>query len=233
MLNWLLRYQPVIRVLEKEPGVPSVLDVGSGWFGLSWYWPHPVVQTDLLFPPPAPSQPRPGRAAFVRSSAERLPFADNTFDVVVSLDMLEHLPDAIRVESLRELTRVARQLVLLAFPQGETAARVDRNLARALRLIPRRNVPPWLAEHVAQERYPDEQLVSGSLPKGWVIESRLDVGNAPLQGMIVLAEELPLFHRVTALAERRWRTRPAPGFLNRGRPYRHLYLLRSQGLPHG
>ena len=93
MLNWILRYEPVIRLLD-EMDATSVLDVGSGWSGLSWYWPHRVVQTDLNFAgSPPPPRSREGEAGTVRSTAERLPFADDAFDFAVALDMMEHLPD--------------------------------------------------------------------------------------------------------------------------------------------
>lgn len=226
MLNWLLRYQPVLDVLEAEPSTPSVLDVGSGWFGLTWYWPHKAVQTDLWFPSPAPSGARPGHPVFVRATADQLPFADDSFDVVVSLDMVEHLPQQIRQTSIQELTRVARRLVVLAFPEGDAARQLDRVIAVVLRYTPGRSVPPWLNEHLSQQGYPDDRLVAGSLPPGWMIASQHGVGNAVLQGAAVLAEELPGLHWLTRSAERRLLNRGVPTFMNAGRPYRKMYLLR-------
>lgn len=43
-----------------------------------------------------------------------LPFADRSFDVVLATLVLHHLPDALQVDALRELARVARRAVLVA-----------------------------------------------------------------------------------------------------------------------
>ena len=51
-------------------------------------------------------------------NGERLPFEDSSFDAVVSLDTLEHLPKGRRVEFCTEMVRVARDVVILSAPLG-------------------------------------------------------------------------------------------------------------------
>lgn len=46
------------------------------------------------------------RAAFVQGDAQDLPFADDSFDVIVSCETIEHVPDASK--ALREMLRVSR-----------------------------------------------------------------------------------------------------------------------------
>jgi ubiquinone/menaquinone biosynthesis C-methylase UbiE len=54
------------------------------------------------------------RASLVRGDACALPFRDGTFDVVICLEVLEHLPDPGR--ALREVRRVSRGGCLLSVP---------------------------------------------------------------------------------------------------------------------
>lgn len=51
---------------------------------------------------------------FLRTDLEDLPFLDNSFDVVLSSHVLEHLPNL--KKGLRELYRVTRSLALIAMP---------------------------------------------------------------------------------------------------------------------
>jgi ubiquinone/menaquinone biosynthesis C-methylase UbiE len=53
-------------------------------------------------------------ATFIQGDAEHLPVADQSFDVVISSHVLEHLPDL--DAGARELTRVARKRVIVAMP---------------------------------------------------------------------------------------------------------------------
>ncbi|MGB2580836.1 MAG: class I SAM-dependent methyltransferase [Minisyncoccia bacterium] len=51
---------------------------------------------------------------FLVGDAEKLPFPDNTFDLVVSSHVLEHLPDF--DEGLREIMRVTKKRAVIAIP---------------------------------------------------------------------------------------------------------------------
>ncbi|MEQ9560262.1 MAG: class I SAM-dependent methyltransferase [Rhodospirillales bacterium] len=56
----------------------------------------------------------PGEDIVACNIQEGLPFEDNAFDIVVALDVLEHLDDPHRV--MPELFRVARQAVFISLP---------------------------------------------------------------------------------------------------------------------
>ncbi len=50
------------------------------------------------------------------ASIEKLPFPDNSFDLVVCAQVLEHLPEAVLEKGVRELARVARRWVFVSVP---------------------------------------------------------------------------------------------------------------------
>ena len=223
MLNWYLRYRPIMSVLESS-GAEDVLDVGSGWFGLSWYWPYRVIQTDIDFSGDRPREgDRAGQAVFVCSTAEKLPFANNSFDFALSSDMLEHLPEAVRAPSVAELTRVARRGVIVGFPTG-SARIVDLFFARLLRL--RGHAPPaWLSEHLAQVSDPDRRTVEQALPVGWEISGEYRNGNALFSALVGLSEMWGATAPMAAKAERRLRGRTLWPLADARPVVRVIYLL--------
>jgi len=58
-------------------------------------------------------------AVFLQGDGERLPFADDSFDVVVSLDALEHTPSPLA--AVKEMCRVARSKIVVATPNATVA----------------------------------------------------------------------------------------------------------------
>src|SRR4051794_26584449 len=84
-----LRYDAVIRLFADRyrPDL-DILEVGSGSGGVTQFLHHPVTGVDRAFERTAETttewlQP-------VHGSADDLPLADASFDVVLSLEMLEH-----------------------------------------------------------------------------------------------------------------------------------------------
>lgn len=144
MLNWLSRYAFVVAELglDQQGGLTeSVLDVGCGPHGLSCAVPgSEFVGIDVLFPGPV----APGMIA-LRNAPGPLPFEDASFESVICLDVLEHIPPGQRAAFVDELARVAARRVLLACPSSEGGWIDDsvRGLYRS-RGMPE---PEWLTEH--------------------------------------------------------------------------------------
>jgi hypothetical protein len=145
-LGQLVRLVPVLDALRDLPG-GTLLDVGSGALGIVDFldperW--QVTAIDQSFGdygawvrPPSTSATR------VVGDVRALPFDDDAFDVVVALDLLEHVPHADRARALGELGRVARRRAIVAAPAGPDALESDRRLAASLR-----RPPGWLTEHL-------------------------------------------------------------------------------------
>ena len=116
-----LRYRAVHRALRPlvEKG-SSVLEVGAGAVSIGRYLKCRTTAVDTSFGPARdPSIDR------VSASACALPFPDGVWDVVCSIDMLEHIPPARRAEAIAEMVRVGKNLIAVALPVGEGAFKED------------------------------------------------------------------------------------------------------------
>ena len=92
---------------ERGAAPPRLLDVGCGTGGtLERLGPFGCAVGLDLEPLALQFCRERGHAALVRGSATALPFADRSFDVVLALDVLEHIPD--HEAAAREIARVLR-----------------------------------------------------------------------------------------------------------------------------
>jgi SAM-dependent methyltransferase len=148
MLNQLARYSAVVPIADEADG-ETLLEVGSGSEGIARFaeerWQITVCDRDFT-DYGAVEVPDDGLRR-VEGDVTKLPFEDGEFDVVVALDLLEHLPAELRATALGELARVTRSRLIAGCPCGERALRADRTLARYYGLQPRAT-PPWLVEHL-------------------------------------------------------------------------------------
>jgi len=99
----------LLRQLDVAPGA-RVLEVGAAPGPLERFLPD----MELFF------TDRYGEHSgrYVVADGARLPFADETFDAVITLDTLEHVPAADRESFLAQCSRVSRDLVVLSAPHA-------------------------------------------------------------------------------------------------------------------
>lgn len=150
-LNHLVRFEPVLGLLSEIDAAGGwLLDVGSGSRGIGSLLPPSwrAIALDASFDDYG-ARPRRGAPSShqILGDVRGLPFTDRAFDVVVSIDMLEHLPANERPTAIGEICRVARTLAVIACPAGSEALAADRRLAARFR-EGGRMVPRWLEEHV-------------------------------------------------------------------------------------
>ena len=176
-LNHLVRLLPVAD-LVRDAAPRTVLDVGSGSRGVARWLPHglTVVALDHSFDDYGAASRPAGDALAVLGDVARLPFVDDAFDVVIAVDLLEHLPSGLRATAVHHLVRVARHRVVIAGPAGQAAYDADTRLAGVLHGRPG-GVPPWLQEHV-DNGFPEiDELRELLAPHGDVsVHGNLNVG---------------------------------------------------------
>lgn len=131
----------------------SVLEVGSGVLQeLALFLPEDkIIFFDKSFPPQVT-----GRQEFVTGNATNLPFRAEAFDLVVSIDVYEHIPAPERSVYLHELLRCARRMVILAAPFADGLVITYEKLCHEYYKAIHGKEHPWLKEHL-ENGLPDLQ----------------------------------------------------------------------------
>ena len=118
------------RIAELITATGSILDVGGSLKELRHFVNHPITTADVI-------------GGDIIYDGNHLPFKDKSFDIVVSLDTIEHVPALARPQFLAEALRVAKYEVIIAAPMGTLAhQQAEANLLK--------NYPldRYLQEHV-------------------------------------------------------------------------------------
>lgn len=155
------RYQVTVDLLAALHARPRsrLLEVGGAPAPVeSFLQQHDIVVVDI-------EGKRSGRYALADGS--RLPFSDRTFDIVIALDTLEHVPASRRPSFLSEMRRVSRDLVVISAP----FANADVVLAEdALNSFVRHRFGgdfPTLDEHREHGLPQLEAVISSITAAGW------------------------------------------------------------------
>jgi SAM-dependent methyltransferase len=154
------RYGALARALRATlgPGRWKVLDVGDGsGYLLAFDEEVDAVALDLQMA----ADPLPGSVRVIGDGA-RLPWADRTFDAVVSSDTLEHVPPPARPAFVAELARVSRDVTILAAPFDTPGVAGAEELVRRFALLATSRPQEQLEEHL-EHGLPDLEVTRRAL----------------------------------------------------------------------
>jgi hypothetical protein len=118
-----LRYLPFVDTIRTSGEHTTILEVGSAGIGIAPYIRRQVTGVDIIFEPPFHPLLKQ-----IKGSALDIPFDNNSFDVVLSVDMFEHLKGHDRKKAIHEMMRVAKKKVLIGVPCGKQAHEQDEEL---------------------------------------------------------------------------------------------------------
>lgn len=119
-----LRYSPIVSEIKKAKlENAKILEIGPGSLGVIPYLKTKIDGIDVDF-----SGPKTQLLSKIKGKATELPFRKNTYDVSISVDVLEHLKKEERENAVLEMLRVTKKLALIVVPIGSSAEIQDRNL---------------------------------------------------------------------------------------------------------
>jgi len=119
-----LRYLPVISEITKANLLDSkILEIGSGSLGITPYLRKEIEGIDIDF-----SGPQTKLIKKNKGNADNLPFKKNTYDVTISVDVIEHLAKERREMTIYEQLRVTSKLAVIVVPTGEYSQEQDKIL---------------------------------------------------------------------------------------------------------
>jgi len=112
------RFLETVDLLLSDLDFQTLLDVGSGegivFRRIAQRFHPQITALDIDFARVKAAQDHDGDTPLLNASAESLPFADNAFDLVLLLEVLEHVGNPQQV--LAEARRVSRRFLLLSVP---------------------------------------------------------------------------------------------------------------------
>ncbi len=159
MINQKIRYSVVYDYIKNlNTNNYSICEVGSGNFGMGRFLRKlPFTGVDTNFTDYSGSvKPFPKYMTPVKADATKnLPFSNDSFDLVVCMDVFEHIPREKRTPYIEELLRISNEAVLIGFPCGRKSLKSDLRQRNIIRFF-KRKVPAWLEEHIDGE-YPGEK----------------------------------------------------------------------------
>lgn len=159
---------------------------------------------------------------FIVADATALPFPDQGFDAVVSLDVLEHIPVPLRTRAVAEMARVAGRAVIVGFPPEQVwvkDAEVDAN-SRWFELFGEDYI--WLQEHKEFGLVETDEIVA-TLEAAGLTVLRFGQGNAKLWASLMGAHfikvKFPELEPLVSAADRLYNSRVFVGD-HSDQPYR-------------
>jgi 2-polyprenyl-6-hydroxyphenyl methylase/3-demethylubiquinone-9 3-methyltransferase len=246
MLNQLMRYVPLIHLIKRER-CDRILEVGGGFSGVNRYLPEKVViGVDISFNDSGNAGN--GRFFPVKGMAQRLPFTDNSFPVVVCSDVLEHICTDEREAVIRELWRVSSGRIYLSFPVNETYGKWEQRLLALYKLF-KIEIPDWMADHI-RKGLPSEKSAAGFLKENKMSFKVIPNENNLIHFAVMLLESSILSKLITSvvgvIAPEKWvfsehsfmanltrgvflPFKQLPRFLNFGGTVRKIFIITKNG----
>lgn len=119
MLDIIQRYAPIIDQIKKDSYTPKkIVEIGGGGEGIgSYLTDYQITDFDIIFVDPPLANTK---IVKLTKNQKRIPLKNNSADIVVCVDTIEHLPTKIQKQHMiNEILRIAKKKVYIAVPTGQ------------------------------------------------------------------------------------------------------------------
>lgn len=232
MINQVIRYVTIVDILRKhgyKNKKVKILEVGSGSNGLGEYIQFNIIGCDIKFERNVGSNLLP-----VIGSAGYLPFKSNSFDVVISSDMLGHIKKQKRAKVIDELIRVAKSEVIIGCPCDKKSEDYDRKIVSWYRFIGKK-YPNWLLEHIENGSPSETEIIDILNNEKEVTYYIVGNENVFVRIVIIILESIPIIGGMPNRLARLFSTRKfdwAIKLLSFGAPYRKIFVISKKRRNH-
>ena len=136
----------ILKAYQKHIGSKKlkVLDVGGAGTIINQF-----IDIDLTILDTLPNNAKLDN--YIEGSALLMPFADNSFDAVISCDVLEHIKKEDRDKFIKESARVSKDFLIIAAPCNLTGVRLAEIAANNFYKEMTERDHIWLLEHLQDE----------------------------------------------------------------------------------
>lgn len=193
------RYRSTAEIVSELCGssAASILDVGSGELGLLGQF---LPAANITYVDPLLDSVDAEDDRHIGGDVFTSKLNNKTFDYLVSVDTLEHVPADFRSEFLTRISELGTQGLVLAFPCSDAgdAVGTDEHISRLYQEIFGREYS-WLDEHFRYELPSLEQTLDQLRALGWYCQV-IEHGHTPwlreLLGFVVCAWDIPEAHEI-------------------------------------
>lgn len=138
-----LKYAPVVSEINKRKLTnPKILEIGYSSLGIIPYLKTQIDAIDINF-----LKPKKNLLNKNKVDEEKFPFKANSYDVSISVDVLEHISPKSREKYVYEILRVTKKLAIISIPCGQASQDQDRQLHNYWNKIFKKN-NKYLEQHV-------------------------------------------------------------------------------------
>jgi len=171
------------------------------------------------------------RESYISGSAEALPFADSSFDAVLSSDTIEHLQPEQRILAVKEMLRVSKKWIVIGAPFKSPCVEFAEEKINALYQKCFKKSHPWLMEHI-EHNLPDINFIRKILEESGAGLSVYPNGSVLswfiMETVQILLDTFPMLSRFRQNLSQRFNALWA-GSDDQEPAYRHILLADKTG----